>query len=61
MNIIFEGEIYMNRVELLDEILKLESEVKQLLIEKEENMRVIESKFKKINELYRVLDELEEM
>lgn len=51
----------MNRVELLDEILKLESEVKQLLIEKEENMRVIESKFKKINELYRVLDELEEM
>lgn len=51
----------MNRVELLDEILKLESEVKQLLIEKEGNMRVIESKFKKINELYRVLDELEEM
>lgn len=51
----------MNRVELLDEILKLESEVKQLLIEKEENMRVIESKFKKINELYRILDELEEM
>ena len=51
----------MNRVELLDEILKLESELKQLLIEKEENMRVIESKFKKINELYRVLDELEEM
>ena len=51
----------MNRVELLDEILKLESEVKQLLIEKEENMRVIESKLKKINELYRVLDELEEM
>ncbi|MGM9963691.1 MAG: hypothetical protein ACI32Z_00945 [Clostridium sp.] len=51
----------MNRVELLDEILKLESEVKQLLIEKEENMRLIESKFKKINELYRVLDELEEM
>lgn len=51
----------MNRVELLDEILKLESEVKQLLIEKEKNMRVIESKFKKINELYRVLDELEEM
>ena len=51
----------MNRVELLDEILKLESEVKQLLIEKEENMRVIESKFKKINDLYRVLDELEEM
>ena len=51
----------MNRVELLDEILKLESEVKQLLIEKEENMRVIESKFTKINELYRVLDELEEM
>ena len=51
----------MNRVELLDEILKLESEVKILLIEKEENMRVIESKFKKINELYRVLDELEEM
>ena len=51
----------MNRVELLDEILKLESEVKQLLIEKEENMRVIESKFKKINELYRVLDELEQM
>lgn len=51
----------MNRVELLDEILKLESEVKQLLIEKEENMRIIESKFKKINELYRVLDELEEM
>ena len=49
----------MNRVELLDEILKLESEVKQLLIEKEENMRVIESKFKKINELYRILDELE--
>ena len=44
----------MNRVELLDEILKLESEVKQLLIEKEENMRLIESKFKKINELYRV-------
>ena len=51
----------MNRVEILDDILKLESEVKQLLIEKEENMRVIESKFKKINELYRVLDELEEM
>ena len=51
----------MNRLEILDEILKLESEVKQLLIEKEENMRVIESKFKKINELYRVLDELEEM
>lgn len=51
----------MNRVELLDEILKLESEVKQLLIEKEEKMRLIESKFKKINELYRVLDELEEM
>lgn len=51
----------MNRVELLDEILKLESEVKQLLIEKEENMRIIESKFKKINELYRILDELEEM
>lgn len=51
----------MNRVELLDEILKLESEVKQLLIEKEENMRIIESKFKKINELYKVLDELEEM
>ena len=51
----------MNRVELLDEILKLESEVKQLLIEKEENMRVIESKFKKINEQYRELDELEEM
>ena len=51
----------MNRVELLDEILKLESEVKQLLIEKEENMRVIEKKKKKINELYRVLDELEEM
>lgn len=51
----------MNRVELLDEILKLESEVKQLLIEKEENMRLIESKFKKINELYRILDELEEM
>ena len=51
----------MNSVELLAEILKLESEVKQLLIEKEENMRVIESKFKKINELYRVLDELEEM
>ena len=51
----------MNRVELLDEILKLESEVKQLLIEKEENMRLIENKFKKINELYRVLDELEEM
>lgn len=51
----------MNRLEILDEILKLEREVKQLLIEKEENMRVIESKFKKINELYRVLDELEEM
>ena len=51
----------MNRVELLDEILKLESEVKQLLIEKEENMSVIEKKKKKINELYRVLDELEEM
>ena len=51
----------MNRVELLDEILKLESEVKILLREKEENMRIIESKFKKINELYRVLDELEEM
>ena len=28
----------MNRVELLDEILKLESEVKQLLIEKEEDI-----------------------
>ena len=51
----------MNRVELLDEILKLESEVKQLHIEKEENMIVIEKKKKKINELYRVLDELEEM
>ena len=51
----------MNRLEILDEILKLEREVKILLIEKEENMRVIESKFKKINELYRVLDELEEM
>ena len=51
----------MNRLEILDEILKLEREVKILLIEKEENMRIIESKFKKINELYRVLDELEEM
>ncbi len=51
----------MNRLEILDEILKLEREVKILLREKEENMRIIESKFKKINELYRVLDELEEM
>ncbi len=51
----------MNRLEILDEILKLEREVKILLREKEENMRIIESKLKKINELYRVLDELEEM
>ena len=51
----------MNRLEILDEILKLEREVKILLREKEENMRIIESKFKKINELYRILDELEEM